>query len=429
MQATHSQERLQRWLAWLSAALLALSFLFSTLIQMSPVQAAELTSRSITMGSTRENAETSYTFTFTVPGDGVQQYSAFRVEFCDNSPLPNTQCDYNAVGDDIPQVDANAGSAAALNGTPSFNSQNISLTAPGVGDQFLTFTLAAATTPAGNTVFAVTVDNIDNPDNSTDSPTNPNNSFYARLYAYDENGAPAVTTGSGNTFPTTNQVDTGGIALSTAEQLTVLARVQETLNFCVGTTDAASNNDCTDISGNTVDLGVVDSGGVSVSPVAATSGGNNVNGLAMVRTNAANGLVIDYFAQQASTGTNHLGALRVNGAVCNVGAVETDQCFLSAGTTQNAIVAGTEEFGMTISSVDVTNGSTANITRDGEYDGDGTAGGGWAWDESGSPDRIASSGTVVDDEMLILRFAATSAITTPTGAYSVVSTYIATPTF
>ncbi|HEX9679387.1 MAG TPA: hypothetical protein VGA08_02090, partial [Candidatus Saccharimonadales bacterium] len=76
-----------------------------------------------------------------------------------------------------------------------------------------------------------------------------------------------------------------------------------------------------------------------------------------------------------------------------------------------------------------TNGTTANLVRDAEYAGDGTAGDLWAWDETGTADRIATSTTVVDDEMLILRFAATSAITTPTGTYTVVSTYIATPTF
>jgi hypothetical protein len=37
--------------------------------------------------------------------------------------------------------------------------------------------------------------------------------------------------------------------------------------------------------------------------------------------------------------------------------------------------------------------------------------------------------SVVDDEIIKLRFGATASATTPTGTYVVVTTYIATPTF
>jgi hypothetical protein len=397
------------------------------------------------MASTVENAETDYTFQFTIPA--ASSVGAVRIEFCDNSPLPHTTCTFTADGDDIPQVDNAAGSIATESGTDIFDftndtatdCDNPALTAPAADAYTLTITCSDEDAFGGNSsTFSGTVNDIDNPDNSTDSPTNPNNTFYARIYVYDTISPAAVA----NPMGSANVFHTGGIALSTAEQITVTARVQEVLHFCVGTTDAATNNDCTDISGNTVDIGVVDSGTVAVSPVPAGNGGNNVNGLAMVRTNAQSGVVVDYFAQQAGSGTNHLGALRVTGANCNVGDVQTDQCFLSSGTTSNAIVAGTEEFGMT-TQIDTSNGSTANLTRDAAYDGDGTQSGElcdngddsevdedcWAWDESGNPDRIASSSTVVDDELIVLRFAATAAITTPTGTYTVTSTYIATPTF
>jgi hypothetical protein len=175
--------------------------------------------------------------------------------------------------------------------------------------------------------------------------------------------------------------------------------------------------------------------------VATTAGGNNRNGLAMVRTNAVNGVVIDYFAEARTgdTGTNHLASLRVEDATCaGDGTIatgsKTDQCFNSAGTTQAVFAGADEGFGMTVSGVDVTNGTTNNLVRDVEYDGDGTNGGGngWAWAQ-GTPDRIASSTgsgvKVVDDELLTLRFAAQAAVTTPTGQYGVVSTYIATASY
>jgi len=435
MDLLSKQGRSSRVMALISAVLLALSYIFVALINQPNIYAAEVSSRSIAMASTEEDAETDYTVTFTV--EAGTTVGAVRIEFCDNSPIPHTTCTNAAVGDDVPQVDANAGSivtesggggAFAFTGASAGECDNPSLTAPGVGDRHLEVLCTTPDTFAGATTFTGTFLDVDNPSNSTDSPTNPNNTFYARIYIYTDTTPPAVA----NPFTTTEVVHTGGIALSTAEQLTITARVQEVLHFCIGTTDAASANDCTDISGNTVDIGVVDSGAVSISPVATTSGGNNVNGLAMIRTNASNGVVVDYFAEQG-TGTNHLGALRVSGATCTADGTpstsEVDQCFNSAGTTGNPIAAGTEEFGLTISSVDTTNGTTANLVRDAEYAGDGTAGDLWAWDETGTADRIATSTTVVDDEMLILRFAATSAITTPTGTYTVVSTYIATPTF
>jgi hypothetical protein len=267
--------------------------------------------------------------------------------------------------------------------------------------------------------------------------TNPSvaGTFFARILTYNSTAGAAAYTA---TAPGTH-LDDGGVAAAIVSQLTVNARVQEQLQFCVGSLDngGSAPADCaTGFTGTTVDIGVVDSAG-AVTPVATSSGGNNKNGAAMVRTNAANGVVIDYFAEQATSGTNHLGSLRVTGASCNAGAVGTDQCFNSAGTTQAVFSANTEDFGMTISAVDASQGATGgNLVRDAEYNGDGTLAVGFAWDESGSFDRIASSAggaqpenRVVDDEMLLLRFAAVAGVTTPTGSYTVVSTYVATATF
>lgn len=230
---------------------------------------------------------------------------------------------------------------------------------------------------------------------------------------------------SDNAFVTGNLTDTGVVAEAFVNQVTINARVQETLQFCIGTDDAAAAGDCTDISGTTVDIGVVTDSDVRISPVSAFSGGNGKNGLAMVRTNAVGGVVIVYF----TTLDTSSGKLKVAGQTCTDNISLVDRCINSATGTQIPIVAGTEKFGMTISSVDVTNGTTANITRDTDYDGDGTASGGWAWLDTGATDQIASSSTVVDDELLILRFAATASVTTPTGSYTTQANFIATPTF
>jgi hypothetical protein len=262
-----------------------------------------------------------------------------------------------------------------------------------------------------------------------------NRSFYPRLRLYDDASAGTLQW-------------EGAVSQSTSQTLTVNARVQEILAFCVGSTavdDATTSVGaaCSNITGTDVDLGVIDSGSVSVSPVSATNGGDNENGVAMVRTNAVNGVVIDYKSVQDTSS----GKLKVTGAACS-GTSTTDQCFNSTGTTQNSIVAGTEEFGMTIAGINCGSttsytcnfsGGTYNLVRDAEYDGDGTntyqAGNSnnFAWDDTGTADRIASSAgsavKVVDDEAMVLKFGATSSITTPTGQYTVQADFIATPTF
>ena len=428
------QGRALRALVWVSSIVLLLSSAFISLLLQTPIaEAAELTSRSITLASSVEDAETDYTVGFTIPANST--VGAVIIEFCDNDPLPNTTCTFTAVGDDIPQVDTNAGSIATESGTDAFaftnnsagDCDNPALTAPAVGSQFVEITCTLADDFSNNSsVFSGTIDDIDNPDNSTDSPGNPNNTFYARVYAYNVTNPTTPTVGTGNTASATNLEHTGGLALSTAEQLTITARVQEILEFCVGT-NAAAPADCSGVSGNSVDLGVLTFAGVN----RATTQAVPSQGSIMIRTNAANGVVVDYFAEQASTGTNHLGGLRVDGANCNAGQVETDQCIDSVGTTQAQIVAAVEDFGMCSFAIDTSSGSTTNVTRDAEYDGtcDNSAGNGYAWDETGTTDRIATSATVVEDEMIELDFSGTSDITTPTGSYSVTATFIGTATF
>ena len=253
-------------------------------------------------------------------------------------------------------------------------------------------------------------------------------------------------------------IDSGGVALSTANQLTVSARVQEQLQFCVGTTtvDDRTTSIATSCSvaftgsaGNTVDMGVLDSAAIYVSGPSNTASANNgVNGAAMVRTNANNGVVISYYPE-AGSGTNHTRALRVSGATCTADGTPStsnvDQCFNSAASTQATFTAGTENFGLTIAGTNCgsttsyatcTNNNTANLLRNSAYDADagnafndGSASGGYAWNETSTAATIARSTTVVDDEALILKFAGTANITTPTGSYGVTTTYIATATF
>jgi len=402
---------------------------------------AQMTERSIAISSSVAGAtSTVYTVGFKPATSGTIQ--EIIIDFCNSAtgPIIGTTCTA-PTGFDLVKASTtivnesglNFGTGWAINSTLTTASKLV------ITDSLATTSVSAGTAVSFDIGTGAGANGVTNPTGTTGS-------FYARIMTYATTTAgdsySSATTGSNN--PPAATVDAGGIALSTVDQLTINARVQEVLVFCVGTTDAGISNDCSDISLNTVDLGIIDSSTVSISPIASANGGNGKNGLAMIRTNAVNGAQISYFAGPVTgdTGSLYLASLRVKNATCTgdgtyATGLQDDQCFNSAGLTQTIFSTTApvkEGFGMTASSVDTTNGTTTNLVRDAQYDGDGTnnAGNGWAWSQ-GTTDVIASSMAstkkVLDDEMLVLRFAAVAAVTTPTGSYGVTSTYIATSTF
>jgi hypothetical protein len=282
--------------------------------------------------------------------------------------------------------------------------------------------------------------------NTQTNPSTANSAFYIGVYTY-----------SDTSFTAGNVLDSGTVASAVVQTLTVDARVAEYLAFCVGSTtidDATTSvaGDCTGVAGNTVNLGTLDSSLINITPV-TTSGGDSNNGVAMIRSNAANGSTVAYDAIQASTGSNHLGTLRIGGATCSGGTSNSDGCINAAGTSQNTFTGGTEEFGMTVagtncgstsaSSYSCTYPTSNNLVPQSNYVGKTGAyctscntadgGNGYAWDETGAAQTIASSASStikqIDDEALILKFAATSNIITPFGSYSVQADFVAAPTF
>src|SRR6185312_509577 len=132
-----------------------------------------------------------------------------------------------------------------------------------------------------------------------------------------------ITTFSDAAFST--QVDAGVVASSTTQLFTVNAAIQEVLSFCIGSTtiddaDTTTPATCGTITGTSLDLGVLDSSHVNISPVTAINHGDGNNAMAELSTNAFNGTTVAYHAVQ-QTGTNHQGTLRVVGANCNAGNV------------------------------------------------------------------------------------------------------------
>jgi hypothetical protein len=402
--------------AFVFAVVIAASALLPLSLLIGSADAAQLTNRRIDLsanqtseGSGRDSGDAAgldvtYRVAFTTATLG--DLEGLVIDFCSNSPIVGDACTaptgFNTNDSTLVLANQTGITGWAIDAASTANTLILTRTTSSV---------------AASTAFTIDLGST----GGADGITNPsvNGTFYGRMITF-EDAVDAQSYDSSNVNPNNPgaSLDDGGVALAVANELTITARVQEVLQFCVGTTDAASTNDCNDISGVDINLGVVDSSTEQISDLD--------EGLAMIRTNAFNGAVIYYKAEQ----NNGSGSLKVAGATCS-GVSTTDQCFNSAGTTASSIVAGTEEFGMTATAVNTTNSSapTANLVRDAEYAGDGTAGSDWAWDDSGNFDTIASSSTVVDDEMLELAFAATASPTTPTGLYTVTANFVATATF
>jgi len=402
--------------------------------------AGQITSRSLTISSGVPSA-TGVTYTFTFTPAATSQIQSMKFIACttavDTYPTATSCTPPNgmtAAGDGF--------SNAAFDSQSGFQGATNFAIDAGAND----------CTPAPNIICvsrsdttAQTITSRTIAFNTIKNPATPNTPFYVGIYTY---------TSTNFLTPAT---DFGATASAVVQTLTTNAAVAEVLNFCVGSTtvdDVSTNiaNDCSALSGTSINIGTLDTSAINVSPV-AVNGGDNKNGVAMVRSNAGNGTVIAYDAIQQS-GTNHRGTLRISGSTCNaVTNTFTDSCINAAGTTQTTFTAGTEEFGMTIAGINFGSttsytctygtppGNTCNLHPLNNYLGEGTSGSseaygtanGYAWDESGSATNIASSASStikqIDDEAIVLKFAATPSITTPFGPYAAQTDFIAVPTY
>ena len=441
----HIALRLRRASLWTKVSVLILATLIPVLLPAVSYAAPPLAERELQSTSAIPAGATDLTFLFDTTAD-AGQVERIEIEFCD-SPLGACTVptgSSNAAADNIPILPASP--TAVIGGpggwaAPANSATQVAGEGGGTANQIdIDVTTGFAGASADEASIAIA--------GFTNDET-ANRSYYTRVRVYS------------NDAGTVGFLEWEGVfAQSTSQTLTVNARVQERLDFCVGAT--ASNDattsvgaTCTNVTGTAVNLGNVEGSNVNVSPVATVNGGDATptNGVAMVRTNAVNGVSIDYKSLLDTSS----GSLKVPGATCTAAVVSnigTDQCFNTAAA-QGAFVAGTEMFGMTIAGINCGSttaytcsfaGGTYNLARDAAYDGNGantyvtdsdqvagTTNGGYAWQADGTTTTIASSTAstvkVVDDEAMILKFAATAGITTPTGSYTVQADFIATTTF
>jgi hypothetical protein len=191
--------------------------------------AAQVTSRYIELSSSAASAtDVIYSVGFTAGSTHTIQ--GIVIQFCSNSPLVNTSCTAPA-GFNINEAGLAVANQAGISGfTIDASTNTNTLVIVNGGGSAVTAGVTAITFDLGSTGL-------------TDGVTNPsatNTTYYARIVTY------TTTAGATNYVDTdidndatvnagVPHSDDGGVALSTANQITLTAKVQETLTFCVYT--------------------------------------------------------------------------------------------------------------------------------------------------------------------------------------------------
>ncbi len=301
-------EKIKRPSALAGAIVLVLASLVPILAQQKAGAYGLITAREIKMSSSASGASTAgqdvtYDTSFVVPSAG--NIGGLVIDFCANSPIIGDTCTVPTgfnTNDATLAIANQTGIADWIIDVADSTATQITLTRTAAN-------VTAATTVSFDLGAAGAADGITN-------PTNSNTTFYARILTFTTSaGALSYTSTAPGAEPPLAHA--GGVAMSTASQITVTSKVQERLTFCVYTS-AANFADCTAVSGTAVALG--DTNGVlsDAGPFVDKNAKYNVS------TNASNNVTI-----RAKGATLTSGSFTINGM----------------GATANSSTSGTEEFG------------------------------------------------------------------------------------
>jgi hypothetical protein len=244
--------------------------------------AAQVTTRSIQLSNSATGATgVSYTTTFNVATTGTVEGLVIDICARNTSPIIGTACiaPTSFSWQASPTI-----VSATINGTDVSGWTQANL------NSNRTFTLSDATgvaVTAGQTVV-VAISGVANPsDVDTVAGSDQVGTFYGRVVTYNDNTEVANyndTDGIG----TTGIVDYGGTAMSTTNNLTVTARVQEQLTFCVYTTGA----NCAGASGSSIDIPD------ATTPLSSSAVTTNSDAKFSVASNALSGVNVRMWSKQ-----------------------------------------------------------------------------------------------------------------------------------
>lgn len=379
------------------------------------VSADQLTSRKLALSSSANGAITTgspgtggngekarHTITFTM-ATSAATIGSIAIIYCDN-PIPQTSCTSStAATGNASNLTSATVTGSGLGGTSwALDTSTNNPTISGFG------TCNGATTTRNNCVLVkpgsaaantgtptITITYGGGASNYITNPTNDNNTFYARIIVF-----------SGASY--SGVIDNGSVANSTAQQIDITAKVQETLNFSVGSSSTPPSA-CTAYS---------DSGALALGDVNGTlsfTQAYDAHSYFRVSTNANNGTIIYYSGDTLKSGSNSIAAV---------------------GTTATASVPGTAQFGLGIDSGDTAGGhSFTTLAASAPYnEGNGLLTAGttkFAFTAASltTPEPIATASSPITCDTGSVRYLGNISTVTPPGIYTTTITYLATPTY
>lgn len=251
----------------LAVVVSALAILVMPFLATTTTQAAQITSRKVTLGSSTPSAVTSYTVSTAALPTATAVQSVELIACTTASGACTTPSGFTITGS------ATTGVTTGL-GTNTGWTNNTAT--PGS----LRITNTNAVAPSG--VVSI-------PWTSVTNPSATNTTFFLRMNTY-----------SGTAW--TGLLDSGVIAVSTSAAITVTASVDETLTFCTGTSGITSSS-CAGATGSSVALGTLTS--------ATTGSGTSQIG---ITTNAGTGYAVTYFGPTLTSGANTITAIGATAA-------------------------------------------------------------------------------------------------------------------
>lgn len=355
-----SNTNFKKYLARVVSAFSIFTLLLAS-VPVSPVNAAQLTSRKVTISSSAVSAaNTTYTFNFTpVASTAIK---SVNIDFCTTA---SGSCN-PVTPTGVPAGLTTTG--AAISGTPSGLGTGGTWTGTFTTNGRLRISNASSAGTAGAATIAFT---------GITNPSTTNTSYFMRVTTYSD---AAYTT----------PIDTGTVATSTANQITVSASVDETLTFCTGVSGITTSS-CTGATGTSANLGSLST--------STTGSGTSQMGVA---ANSNSGYAITVAGTTLTSGSNTITGM-------------------SSATTS---AQGTEQFGMNL----VAN-ATPSVGQAPDGAGTATAATGYATANNfkfTSGDTVASAAGADDFRRFTVSYIANIANATEPGSYSTALTYVCT---
>lgn len=263
-------------------------------IPVLPANAAQLTSRKVTISSSAVSAaSTTYTFNFspvvTTPIKSV------NIDFCTTASGACNPITPSGVPAGLTTT------GAAVSGSPTGLGTGGTWTGTFTTNGRIRIANASSAGTAGPATVAFT---------GITNPSTTNTSYFMRVTTYSD---AAYTT----------PIDTGTVAASTASQITVSASVDETLTFCTGTSGITTSS-CTGATGTSANLGSLStsttgSGTSQIGVAANSNSGYAITVAGTTLTSAGNTITAMSSATTSSQGSEQFGMNLVANATPSVG--------------------------------------------------------------------------------------------------------------